>query len=303
MLHLIYRAYGGENKKGRPPFYSKLLAVASLARALRQLEPGSAEAIFICDGPMPADRLAVMQSAGEVLRRSNLGLKGSLQTSLALPVDRKWPATDLVWFAEDDYLYQPHAFQNLLAAAAALPQADYLALYAQIGHMPPSGALANQGWVPQGWQGSEPVLVQGHPWRRALTTTSTFGARVKPLLEDRRMMHVAMHSGGAWDHTTYLMLQGYRPYMARQLLQQLAEPGDPKLRLKRAALAAYRVWVNGYQTGRNLTGFRPRTMMAADPALITHMETRDIALGTDWPAVAQQTLDWLAEQGVQATAG
>lgn len=117
MLHLIYRAYGGENKKGRPVFYSKLLAVASLVRALRQLEPGIAEAIFICDGPMPADRLAVMESAGEVLRRSNLGQKGSMQASLALPLDRKWPAADLVWFAEDDYLYQPHAFQNLLAAA------------------------------------------------------------------------------------------------------------------------------------------------------------------------------------------
>ncbi len=27
MLHVVYRSYGGENAKGRPPFYSKLLAL------------------------------------------------------------------------------------------------------------------------------------------------------------------------------------------------------------------------------------------------------------------------------------
>jgi hypothetical protein len=110
VLHIISRSYAGENKKGRPDYYSKRLSLISLIQAFQQLKPGTAELIFINDGPIPEDRLTLMKASGEVLMRSKLGMRGSLQAILELPTLRPWPEDDLVWFAEDDYLYQPNAF-------------------------------------------------------------------------------------------------------------------------------------------------------------------------------------------------
>jgi hypothetical protein len=68
-LHVIYRSYGGENTKGRPSFHGKLLALASLLRAVGAVgETGATVvAIFVNDGQMPADQLSSMRSAGEIL--------------------------------------------------------------------------------------------------------------------------------------------------------------------------------------------------------------------------------------------
>ena len=77
--------------------------------------------IFLNDGPIPEDRLQVMEKSGEVLARSKLGARGSMRAALDIPVVRAWPHRPLVWFAEDDYLYQPCALNDLIAAAAAYP--------------------------------------------------------------------------------------------------------------------------------------------------------------------------------------
>jgi hypothetical protein len=291
MLHIVYRSYGGENKKGRPDYYSKHLALCSIVRAFRELAPGQAELIFLNDGPIPAERLRTMKRSGEVLARSNLGLKGSWREALALPVDRRWKAGDVVWFAEDDYLYLPYAFRALIAASEALPQADYFGLYAQIGTRQPNDALPGDDRVPRGWQEGEPVLVQGHPWRRALSTTSTFGARVKPLVEDRRMMQLVMKSGGAWDHTTSLIYQGYRPYPLPSLRAQWQDSEANMARTVGATLV--RGALNAYPPLRRLAGVPDRTLVSADPALITHMETAFLSSGTNWQAFAEDMQDWM----------
>ena len=58
MLHVVYRSYGGENAKGRPPYYSKLLALTSMVRAA-ELAGEHVHLVFLNDGTIPADRLAV----------------------------------------------------------------------------------------------------------------------------------------------------------------------------------------------------------------------------------------------------
>jgi hypothetical protein len=73
MLHVVYRSYGGENAKSRPPFYSKLLALASLLCALEEAD-GAIEVLFINDGPVPIDRLELMRSKGEVVQLPGVGL-------------------------------------------------------------------------------------------------------------------------------------------------------------------------------------------------------------------------------------
>ncbi|CAN5175526.1 hypothetical protein BH10PSE17_BH10PSE17_05690 [soil metagenome] len=294
MLHIIYRSYGGENKKGRPEYYSKHLALASAVRAFQSLEPGQAELLFLNDGPIPDDRLRLMEQSGEIIARSQMGLRGSMRNALALPSERGWPADDLVWLAEDDYLYLPQAFSGLLAAASAFPEADYFGLYARIGDRLPNGMVSVEERLPRSWSGSEPVAVLGHPWRRALSVTSTFGARVKPLIEDRAMMHRAMQSGGAWDETTCLIYQGHFPYPLATLMRPFQGFRDAKGGLVRnVAAMAVRAGMNVYPPLRALTGVHNRVLVAPDPALSTHLETAYLSTGTDWSAFAADMQTWL----------
>jgi hypothetical protein len=299
MLHIIYRSYGGENQKGRPEYYSKLLALMSFIRSFGQIKRGDAEVIFLNDGPIPPERLQVMQKSGEVLARSNLGSRGSWQNTLALPAQRGWPGDDLVWFAEDDYLYLPHALGDLIAAAEAYPEAAYFGLYAMVGSRLPNGNTSRDR-VPNEKRrlNAETRLVHGHPWRSAISTTSTFGGRVKPLVEDRPMMELASRSGGSWDHTIALMYQGLMPYPMASLMALVMDREATKSALHRVAIAGARMGLNVYHLGRSWTGSGRRLLVAADPALITHLETAFMALGTDWGWVALDTRQWMDREGL-----
>jgi hypothetical protein len=297
-LHVVYRSYGPSNTKDRPPFYSKLLALTSLVRAAEEAgQP--VELVFLNDGPIPQDRLNLMQAAGEVVMRSHLGFRGSYHAGLALPLKRGWPDEDLVWFSEDDYLYQARALRDLVAAAEAKPEAAYLALYASIGHRPPEGGeQPDYAPVPTRWHESAPVPVNGHSWRRGLSTTWTFGTRMWALREDRPILALSDYAGlGGCDHAMCLFYQGLRPFpwgsLGRDLL--LTGPGDKVRRAKRFAIVPVKVVFNAWSYTRARRG---RLIFAADPALATHLESGHLALGTDWLAVAQECAAWAAERGV-----
>ncbi len=297
MLHVIYRSYGGENMKGRPDYYDKLLALASLVRSFDEIETGSAELVFLNDGPIPADRLRLMQRSGEVIARSDLGLLGSLRTGRVLAGSRGWPRDDLVWFSEDDYLYLPAALGNLIDAAAAWPDASYFGLYALIGSRLPSGKRFEDDLrVPKRWRDSEARNVRGHPWRRALSTTSTFGARVGALADDQAMMRLMMRSGGAFDHTTCLIYQGYAPHPLGALVRSFRDPGSTTSLSRRLGALHLRMALNVYQAARSRRPSARRVLVSADPALITHLETEYMAAGTDWRAVADETRAWMRSQ-------
>lgn len=300
-LHVVYRSHGGANAKNRPPFFSKLLALASLVRAAEEAEC-PVDVVFLNDGPIPVDRLALMEAAGEIVGRSRLGFRGSYHAGLALPLERDWPDEDLVWFSEDDYLYQARALRDLATAAEALPQASYLGLYASIGHRPPEGGdQPDYAPVPARWQEWKPVLVNGHPWRRALSTTWTFGVRMRALREDHRILAFTDYTGlGGCDHAMCLLYQGLQPFPWAALGGHLlmAGPGSMVRRAKQFAVvpakAAFNVW--SYTRSR-----RGRLLFAADPALATHLESAHLALGTDWQAVAEQCAAWATKRGVPLT--
>lgn len=299
MLHVIYRSYGGENMKGRPQYYSKLLALMSFVRSFQQLETGIAQTIFLNDGPIPSDRLRVMERWGEVVAQPGLGNLRSAQNALELPASRSWPDDDLVWFAEDDYLYLPHALSDLVAAADVFPDASYFGLYALIGSRQPNGSLVEEDdlRLTKPWRDSETKLVNGRSWRSALSTAFTFGARVKPVVQDRAMMKFAMRCGGTWDHTICLMYQGLRPYPATSLMQQLRASGTKHGVLSRVGIVGARFSLDLYQAARGVAGSGPRRLVAADPALITHLESSYLAASTDWQSIATSTHDWARSEG------
>jgi hypothetical protein len=298
MLHVVYRSYGPENGKPRPIFYSKVIALVSLVRAVAEVG-NAAEMIFLNNGPIPAEPLHVMERSGEVVALSGLSLKESMRTALALPIKRGWSRDDLVWFAEDDYLYLPSAIASLAEAAITFPEASYFGLYASIGHRPPEGGTQpDYVPMPRAWRDSQPVLVSGHPWRRALSTTSTFGARIGALEEDRQLMRAAMWSGGAWDYTTCLIYQGFQPYPLASMAPLLRQSAGVRDWARRAAICVARAGLDVYQVVRARAGSPRRLLVAPDPALATHLATGHMSLGTDWSRVAEDTALWGEETGL-----
>jgi hypothetical protein len=296
MLHIIYRSYGGENNKGRPAFYSKVVALASCIRTFEGLEAGTAEIIYLNDGPIPADRLRLMERSGEILACSPLGMKASMRRALAIPYERAWPADDLIWFAEDDYLYLPQALKELVAAATAFPDADYFALYALIDTLLPNGSPSIEHrlrWFPGHWLERRCVVVGDRCWQRALSTTSTFGGRARAIVEDRLLMNIAMIYGEAWDHTTCMLYQGLCPFPYVSLVELLRASRTVKGFVRNVAISAARLGLNGYQNVRRWIGSKPRLLIAPDRALATHLETQFLAVGVDWNCVAEDTQRWL----------
>jgi hypothetical protein len=300
-LHVVYRAYGGENTKGRPPYYSKLLALASLVRAVEEArEP--VEVVFVNDGPVPKDWLALMESVGEVVQLSGVGLRRCYLTALSLPSRRRWDGGDLVWFSEDDYLYLPSAFAGLLQAAARCPEYEYFTFYSLIGRRPPyPGLLPDVILVPSQWRDSQPVLANGHPWRRALSSTATFGARVAALRQDRYVVPLCLASASVWDHTTNLVLQGYRPFSARAVVEFLMPGvGGMRRRGKLAVAAPIRMALNLAAARQRRIG---RQLLAPDPPLATHLEARYLAVGWNWTQIAEDTMAWAATRGIHIDVG
>jgi hypothetical protein len=266
-----------------------MLALRSLLNTVANLGHGRTEIVYLNDGPIPADILTLMTKTGEIIQKEGLHLSGSMRAALSLPIERGWAPNDLVWYAEDDYLYLPNAFEALVAASEICPEASYFGLYAQIGRKLPSGHPLEENRVPSTWSPTEPIYIRGHPWVRALSTTSTFGVRVKALLEDRRMMLVAMQTGGAWDHSICLMYQGYNPYDLSAMKEWLREAGPTRSALFRAGVLAARLGLNGYHALRSrLPGMKAKVLISPDPALITHMESVHMATGTDWQRVADE---------------
>lgn len=271
-LHVLYRSYGGENVKGRPDWYSKLLALTSFVRAVEDAGSG-VEVLYVNDGPIPAERTAVMEGPGaEVLRVDRGSNRGSLRWTLSEARRRSWPAEDLVLLLEDDYLFVPDALTALRDEAERRPDVDYFAVYG----FPTDEAAVVGGWAP------------------FTSTTSSFAVRARALREDHGRLTLLPFTGGAFDHTTCLAVQGRLPFTARDVLRPDPPlPGTPpaKRAARRAVMAAVRLAAQASAVRRPS---RRRRLYGPVPALATHMEVGVVSPGRDWPALAAETRQWWA---------
>jgi len=303
---VIYRSHGGENSKARPAYYSKLLALASFVRAAEAVDPAP-ELMFVNDGSIPAPRLALMESRGEVLSVSAGSNRQSYRAVISLALDRAGAADDVVWFAEDDYLYARDALSHLAAAAATVPQADYFALYSSESLDLTTSRRQPTARPEPGAEGDPGAVVLGRvSWFRALSTTSTFGVRHQILREDARLLRMCPFTGGAWDHTTCLVYQGYQPFSAAQLRTELRSRAA--LPLGQSARSIVRGFARATINLRSLRRpSRRRVLLGSDPELIAHMETCEGDLGMlpsartaaiDWGRVAAETVAWAAEHSI-----
>jgi hypothetical protein len=295
-LRVIYRCCGGDSTKPRPAYYSKLLALASLLRAAEALDKPP-QLVFLNDQVRPGPVLSLMEASGEVVPVNGGSNSRTYRLMLAREAERPGRADQFLWFAEDDYLYQPDALHRLMQGVAALPDADYLTVYG-------SWALGQEV------RGVErvpiAVHVDGIDWYRVVATTSTFGTRLRTLREDLGLLRFCALTGGSWDTTTCKTFGGIRPFTTAQLLADLFPgPSVPLAKWPRAmARGAMRLVATGLS-------YRPherrRKLYAADPELIQHMEVWDETTrhpitartaAVDWDSIAKDTVEWARERGI-----
>jgi hypothetical protein len=307
-LRILHRSYAGDGVKPRPPYFSKLLALVSLLRAADAL-PGGAELVFLNDGPMPEDRLRVMEAHGEV-RAVRRGGSDSASYREMLSDEAKRPGADddLLWLAEDDYLYQADGLVKLVEGAGALPRADVFMIYGSKAVDPAAHGERDMVSLPEGGAdhpAAEVTDVGGILWYRAGSTTSTFGLRRRVLREDLRTLVFGALTGGAWDHTSCLLLQGKRPYERGEVRRDLLPFGSlppaqwPKA-LARGLVRSAAVAVSHRPESRR------RVLVGSDPELARHMEAGEVAphrtssrtAKVDWAAVAEESAAWGRDHGI-----
>jgi hypothetical protein len=280
-LHVVYRSTSKENRKPRPAYYSKRDCLLSLLRA-RAACPEAGALVFVNDGELPEDRLGPMRSHGEVLAFPDLDMRRSYLGALD-QVDRHgWADDDLVFLVEDDYLHREHALNELVAAARAIPGAHYFGTYGNV----VGGPLQPDMRRPHGTPAGPDVVVGETRWRRGLSTTFTYGARIGALRRDMRMHRITPSLGGAFDHALPLAFQGWLPYRPRDLAEVLREDHTWS---RRAKLLTWRCVLTGAALAQRLR--TPHVLVVAEPQLSSHLEEGFIAPG-DWAAESAAASEW-----------
>lgn len=298
MLHVVYRSHGGENAKGRPAWYSKHLSLLSFLRAVEH-SAERVDVVFLNDGPIPQERLELMRAHGRVAAITGGSNRASYLAALRLAVRSDWPDGDVVLFAEDDYLWRPDALVSLAGAAAA-GRAEYFAPYGVGTHDDVEGRVP-QWRRPRTARGEDAVPADVVRWVPHESTTSTFAVRVGALRQDHRILVVCCLSGGDFDHTSLLAVQGIPRFRLRDLVTH--HPGASSNPAVRAARAAYLVTLRGAVDVVSLRRpSRRRRLAAADPAVCTHAEDGWLApVPTGhprcWEDLAAQTRRWAADRG------
>jgi hypothetical protein len=292
-VHLVYRIYGGENRKGRPAYYRKRTSLASLLRAA---EHAGVEVTTLADGPLPDDIRRMAAAFGDVvdLPGGPIGMRRSFWTGVTFPDRRGWSDNDVVYLCEDDYLHRLDAIEHLRAAALALPQVSYFALSATMADYPVGGSFTQ----PEDWDPKPDAVVGGIRWVQIPSATSTFGARVGALRADRGIIRQGMlpYRSRLLDHEMCLVWQGRFPYTTRELF---LGPAETRFRVgvreaaANAVLTPFRI---AYQA-RALTRRRaPHLMYATGPNLASHMESANLSPGTNWADVAAEADRWADER-------
>lgn len=308
-LRILYRSYAGHGAKPRPPYFGKLLALVSLLRAADQL-PVRPEVMFLNDGPMPHDRLRVMEAYGEVraVRRGGSD-RSSYREMLADEAARPGEGADLIWLAEDDYLYADDSLTRLVTAAGDRPEVDYLMLYGSFAVDVDRSRGRRLTLLSQGGSdgpGAAVVDVCGSTWFRIASTTSTYGLRRRALREDLRLLRFGALTGGAWDDATCRMLQGFLPFAPGVVRSDLLPFGREPVSCWPRSIARGLVRAVAVPLSRRPPS-RRRTFLGSDPELAFHMEAGDVpphpastrTSKIDWATVAAESLQWGRDRGIR----
>lgn len=270
-LAVCYRIYPGLS--GKPAFDLKdkltmvQLNLRSFKAALGTLRVKMWVLLDVCP---PAYRELVTELFGgpdlEIIElKTRTGNEGTFLRQLDILCTQT--AADLVYFAEDDYLYLPEALQIAVNFMQRHPEADFLTLFYHLDYQ--------RKYVHQ-FRGQE-HLESGRTWRTVASTCLTFMAWREGLVTSRStfMTYARRNSDlGLWLALTK---------------NRVINPLHAVLSLQNGlyfsashALAWWHAW-------RQILFGRRRTLWVPTPSLATHLESTGIAPDVDWIKITIQS--------------
>jgi hypothetical protein len=277
-LHVIYRYTAAENRRPRPPWFSKSLALASAILAARNCA-STTTLHFVVDGPVSPAVDQALANLGSVLHVDGGWTRPSYLRALEFALQQPWPPDDVVYFCEDDYLHASDAFRELMRAASALPHAEFFSLYEHPDAYPGAPGVAH------GSDATERVYISGdRHWRTLGSTCMTYGAQIATLERFALMQQhpLTKDDESHWDH---LLWKAQQNAIARAVYDSSRRLGlTPSVTVRRGLRLLVSPEVHAVT--------RVRTLVAPMPSLATHAQKDVLALGVDWSAVAAEIGSW-----------
>lgn len=203
-LHIIYRSTGPDSKSHiRPKYFNKTVGLKSFLSAVNKVRHEIGDIIFMNDGEMPVDRVKLMESAGKVTPLPGLGNSGSFRAAFNLVKDKDWDDDDIIYFAEDDYLYKENSLSLLIEGAKNIKKADYFTLYDH----PDRYSRTDDA------KKTEYVFFSGTiHWRSVESTCISFGARVGAIKKNLWLFKIGTIRPIPKDRHIFRAVQGIGQY-------------------------------------------------------------------------------------------
>lgn len=256
-LHVIYRISDKGNSKNKLANASKLDCLTNAVQ-----EFGAENFHVIADNCTPAT-LDVLKAAGLIFEVTANGNAGTCQYIFENVIDRYAPE-DFLYLLEDDYLHLPGSRQALLEG---LEIADYVTLYDHPDMYHPDGKGMNP-FVHGEFPKCSIYLTASTHWRSTVSTTMTFAAHVKTLLEDREIWKLFSKGTTPHDFFSFIMVTGQDDMI------------EARRAAKIGAIPLARIIAENFFLER-----KKRLLISPMPSFATHAETEFLAPLIDWTKV------------------
>lgn len=201
-LFVVYRSTGSDRFPRRPPYFDKLVCLKSFLLSFRHVK-GRGRILFLNDGPVPEERVALMRRWGSVVELPGLGNAPSFRRAVASALTM--PDDAIAYLAEDDYLHLEPALDRMMSVFGVIRAADYVTLYDHLDRYTRTDDVHGGR--------SHVILAAGQHWRTVDSTCLTFGARVGRLRRDHWIVRLAtMPKKRPKDHLMWRLIQGDRAF-------------------------------------------------------------------------------------------
>ena len=167
---------------------------------------------------------------------------------------------DLVYFAEDDYLYLNGALEQGVAFLRKHPEAEFLTLYDHADYYTKHVHKIR----------SQHITMNQHTWREVASTCLTFMARRETLMQTTKVFQT--FATGNSDLGIWLALTKRGVINPCAFIRSM---GDGLFVNASHALAWHHAW-------KHIVCGKRRKLWAPLPSLATHMESSGLSPGVDW---------------------
>lgn len=218
-INFIYRSAPGDAKSAaRPDYFDKRKCLKSFLSAFSELPIAKrGDLIFLNDGEMSEEyKQVVNEFSSNEIQLGGVGNSKSLRAAHEVALSSNFEENDLVYFAEDDYLYKKEAFILLSNAAEDIPEADYFTLYDHPDRYTRTDDV-NKGL-------SNVFVSRDCHWRSVESTCQTYCVRLKSFRKDRNIHYLGTSLKVPRGREMFRLVQGIGKYFWRFPKHKLIAP-------------------------------------------------------------------------------